>query len=69
MLVNNHTSFNHFIDVLRTLDVLEWVRHQRPNSKWVFFKFIQAIVTLTKLNFPIGAPIELPGILQATKLS
>ena len=60
MLVHNDITFSQFIDVLRTLDVLEWVRNQRPNSKWVFFKLVQTLVTVTRLNFPIGAPVDLP---------
>ena len=48
------------LDSLWMLDVLEWVRNQRPNSKWVFFKLVQTLVTVTRLNFPIGAPVDLP---------
>jgi hypothetical protein len=40
--------------------MLEWVRNQRPNSKWVFYRLIQAMVTLTRLNVPVGASVELP---------
>ncbi len=40
--------------------MLEWVRNQCPNNKWVFYRLIQAIVTLTRLYVPIGAPVELP---------
>jgi hypothetical protein len=42
MLVHNEHTFRDFIEVLRTLDMLEWVRNQRPNSKWVFYRLIQA---------------------------
>jgi hypothetical protein len=60
MLIHDNASFRDFIEVLRTLDILEWVRNQRPNSKWVFFKLVQTLVTVTRLNFPIGSGIELP---------
>ena len=60
MLVHNEQTFRDFIEVLRTLDVLEWVRNQRPNSKWTFYRLIQALVTLTRLNVPVGAPVVLP---------
>ena len=36
MLVNNARTFRHFIDVLKAIDILEWSRRQRPNSKWYF---------------------------------
>ena len=60
MLVHNEQTFKDFIEVLRTLDVLEWVRNQRPNSKWTFYRLVQALVTLTRLNVPVGAPVVLP---------
>ena len=60
MLVHNERTFRDVIEVIRTLDVLEWVRNQRPNSKWVFYRLIQAMVTLTRLNVPVGASVELP---------
>ncbi len=42
MLVHNEHTFRDFIEVLRNVDMLEWVRNQRPNSKWVFYRLIQA---------------------------
>ena len=60
MLVNNARTFRHFIDVLEAIDILEWSRRQRPNSKWVFCSLVQALVTVTRLNFPIGHPSQLP---------
>ena len=60
MLVHNERTFRDVIEVIRTVDVLEWVRNQRPNSKWVFYRLIQAMVTLTRLNIPVGASVELP---------
>ena len=61
MLIHDNASFRDFLEVLRTLDILEWVRNQRPNSKWVFLKLVQTLVTVTRLNFPIGCSgIELP---------
>ena len=60
MLVSDAKTFRHFIDVLEAIDILEWTRRQRPNSKWVFFSLVQALVTVTRLNFPIGHPSQLP---------
>ena len=60
MLVNNARTFRHFIDVLKAIDILEWSRRQRPNSKWVFCSLVQALVTVTRLNFPIEHPSQLP---------
>ena len=64
MMVHDDRSFRDFIEVLRTLDVLEWARNQRPNSKWVFYRLIQAQVTVTRLNVPVGAPVELPSYIS-----
>ena len=60
MLVNNARTFRHFIDVLEAIDIFEWSRRQRPNSKEVFCSLVQALVTVTRLNFPIGRPSQLP---------
>jgi hypothetical protein len=60
MLVNNAKTFRHFIDVLEAIDILERTRRQHPNSKWVFCSLVQALVTVTRLNFPIGHPSQLP---------
>jgi hypothetical protein len=58
--VHDDHSFRDFIEVLRTLDVLEWVRNQRPNSKCFFHCLIQAQVTVTRIN----APVELPSYIS-----
>jgi hypothetical protein len=69
MLIHDNASFRDFIEVLRTLDILEWVRNQRPNSKWVFFKLVQTLVTVTRLNFPIGSGRLVPSPLCTLLIS
>jgi hypothetical protein len=44
-----------FCTIVQGINIHEWTRNQRPNSKWVFHSLTQALITVTKLNFVIGA--------------
>ena len=59
-VVSNQEGFDKFIQQLRDIDILEYIRNQRPNSKWVFHLITNMIVTLHFLDFPIGSRVHLP---------
>ena len=46
---------------LLNLDVLEWARQQRANSKWVVVEINNATIYVSKLSgYPIGKSTRLP---------
>ena len=46
---------------LENLDVFEWARQQRPNSKWIVMDITNATFHVTKLrDHPIGRSTRLP---------
>ena len=46
---------------LENLDVVEWARQQRPNSKWIVMDITNATFYVTKLrDHPIGHSTRLP---------
>ena len=53
-----------FCTIVQGINILEWTRNQRPNSKWVFHSLTQTLITVTKLNFVIGHPTELPSYIK-----
>ena len=52
-------------EALKNLDVLEWVRQRRPNSKWVVDTVTNVTFFITKIRgHPIGRGIDLPEYLS-----
>ena len=52
-------------EALKNLDVLEWVRQQRPNSKWVVDTVTNVTFFITKIrDHPIGRGTDLPEYLS-----
>ena len=50
---------------LQNLDVLEWIRQRRPNSKWVVEQVTNVTFFITKLRgHPIGRGTDLPPYLS-----
>ena len=48
-------------EALRNIDILEWVRQQRPNSKWIVDQVTNVTFFITKLRgHPIGRGQNLP---------
>lgn len=48
-------------EALRNIDILEWVRQQRPNSKWIVDQVTNVTFFITKLRgHPIGSGQNLP---------
>ena len=58
-VVSDRAGFDRLIALLRDTDILESVRQQRPNSKWVFHLITNMVVTLDFLDFPIGSRVSL----------
>ena len=51
-------------EALQSLDVLEWVRQRRPNSKWVVDQVTNITLFITKIRgHPIGRGADLPAYL------
>ena len=54
----------HVREALQNLDVLEWVRQRRPNSKWVVQQVTNITFFITKIRgHPIGRGTDLPAYL------
>ena len=54
----------HVNEALQNLDVLEWVRQRRPNSKWVVQQVTNITFFITKIRgHPIGRGSDLPAYL------
>jgi hypothetical protein len=63
-LVSNASHLQQASDALNKLDLLEWVRQQRPNSKWVVDWVTNVCFIATKIRgHPIGRSILLPPYL------
>ena len=55
------TDLGQLREALQNLDVFEWARQQRPNSKWVVVDITNATFYVTKLrDHPIGRSVRLP---------
>ena len=60
-LVRNLEDLQQVRSALENLDVFEWARQQRPNSKWVVMDITNATFYLTKLrDHPIDRSTRLP---------
>ena len=59
------TDLQQFRQALKNLDVLEWVRQRRPNSKWGVEQVTIVTFFVTKLRgHPIGRGFDLPPYLS-----
>lgn len=60
-LINSPQDLQQVLDAIHNLDILEWVRQQRPNSKWVVDVVTNVCFYVNKLrNYPIGRSTFLP---------
>ncbi len=60
-LVRNREDLQRIRSALENLDVFEWAKQQRPNSKWVVMDITNATFYITKLrDHPIGRSTRLP---------
>jgi hypothetical protein len=54
-LIRNQQDFDEFLNNIENIDVLEWARGQRPNSKWIVHLLTNSTIYVDKLlKFPIG---------------
>ena len=61
-LVSNQDDLERLYQQIAEIDFLEWVRQQRPNSKWVVNLVTNVTWFVTKLHdHPIGRGSHLPG--------
>ena len=59
------TDLQQVRESLQKLDVLEWVRQRRPNSKWVVEQVTNVTFFVTKLRgYPMGRGTDLPDYLS-----
>ena len=60
--IRNRQDLDQVRAALENLDVFEWARQQRPNSKWVVMDITNATFYVTKLrDHPIGRSVRLPS--------
>ena len=60
-LVRSREDLQQVRSALENLDVFEWARQQRPNSKWIVVDITNATFYVTKLrDHPIGRSTRLP---------
>ena len=63
-LIRNAQDLEQVRTAISNLDVLEWARQQRPNSKWIVAEITNATFYVTKLRgHPIGKSSKLPSYL------
>ena len=61
-LIANENDLQQLIDVLRNMDFIEWIRQQRPNSKWVVDWVTNVTFFVTKVTgHVIGRATNLPS--------
>ena len=61
-LVSNQDDLDRLYQEINNIDFLEWVRQQRPNSKWIVDVVTNVTWFVTKLrDHPIGRGKYLPG--------
>ena len=61
-LVSNQDDLERLYDQISSIDFLEWVRQQRPNSKWVVDVVTNVTWFVSKIrDHPIGRGKYLPG--------
>ncbi|CAB4000813.1 Zinc finger and SCAN domain-containing 22, partial [Paramuricea clavata] len=59
--INNREDLVQVRTALENIDIHEWARQQRPNSKWIVMDFTNATFYVTKLrDHPIGQSVRLP---------
>jgi hypothetical protein len=59
--IRNLEDLQQVREALQNIDIHEWARQQRPNSKWVVMDFTNATFYVTKLrDHPIGRSVRLP---------
>lgn len=68
ILIANGEDLEQFIDRLRELDLLEWCRQQRPNTKYTVYCLTNLLFYVTHLRqHPIGSRIILPDFIKNKK--
>ena len=66
-LIRNREDLQQVLSALENLDVFEWARQQRPNSKWIVMDITNATFYVTKLrDHPIGRSTRLPKYVLET---
>ena len=64
-LIAREVELQQVREALNNLDILEWARQQRDNSKWVVEQITNVTFFVTKLRgHPIGFGLELPPYLK-----
>ena len=59
--IRNRQDLDQVRAALTNLDVFEWARQQRPNSKWVMIDITNATFCVTNVrDHPIGRSVRLP---------
>ena len=65
ILVRNQVDLDKFKESVKQVDLLEWARQQRPNSKWVVDKVTNCTVYINKIrDHPIGYEQALPDYVK-----
>ncbi|KAK3725754.1 hypothetical protein QZH41_001058 [Actinostola sp. cb2023] len=60
-LMNNANDLQQIIDAIHNLDITEWVKQQRPNSKWIVDVVANVCFYVSKIRgHPIGRSVLLP---------
>ena len=60
--IANAADLQHVGESLRDIDITEWVRQQRPNTKWSVDQLINVSFFTTKIRgHPIGRGTDLPS--------
>ena len=63
--IRNQDDFEAFMRQFEDMDILEWARQQRPNSKWVVHRITNITFFVDKLRkYPIGCPVTLPEYIR-----
>ena len=59
--IRNREDLGQVRESMQNIDIHEWARQQRPNSKWVVMDFTNATFYVTKLrDHSIGRSVRLP---------
>jgi hypothetical protein len=67
-LISNASDLQKVRDGINQLDILEWIRQQRPNSKWVVDLVTNVCFIVTKIpEHPIGKATMLPPYILKNK--
>ena len=60
-LISNQADLDRLYEQVNNIDFLEWIRQQRPNSKWVVDLVINVTFVWKIRDHPIGRGKYLPG--------